>query len=473
MNRPVFLLLTLSCATLLAQPAAPAKNQTALDRYVAAPDPSYKWELANTIEGKGYKAYVIELTSQGWRNAKEVDRTVWKHWLTVIRPDTVNHSTGFLFITGGSNKNAAPKTSDIMLTQMALDTSAVIVELKQVPNQPLTFPDDGKPRTEDGIIAYTWEKFLKGGDENWPLRLPMTKSAVRAMDAVTAFGHAPNGGNFNVDKFVVSGGSKRGWTTWTTAAVDKRVVAIAPIVIDMLNMEKSFDHHYRVYGFFAPSVGDYVARGLMDWNGTKEYQELLKIEEPFEYRDRLTMPKYVMNAAGDQFFIPDSSQFYWDDLKGEKLLRYVPNADHGMGGSDAPKSLTAYFDSVIRDVERPHYAWKVQPNGDIRVTSKEEPTEVKMWMAVNPEARDFRVEKVGRIYKDTVLQPVKKGEWLAKAPAIDKGYAAYFVELTYPTGGKYPLKVTTQVKVMPDTYPAPPYKPEKPMGTPIKPITKS
>ena len=39
---------------------------------------------------------------------------------------------------------------------------------------------DGKERTEDGIIAYTWEKFLKGGDDQWPARLPMTKSAVRA-----------------------------------------------------------------------------------------------------------------------------------------------------------------------------------------------------------------------------------------------------------------------------------------------------
>ena len=78
------------------------------------------------------------------------------------------------------------------------------------------------------------------------------------------------------------------------------------------------------------------------------------------------------------------------------------------------------------------------------------------------------MEKVGRIYRETLLQPVKKGEWIAKAPTIEKGYAAYFVELTFPTGGKYPLKVTTQVKVMPDTYPSGPYKPAKPMGTPIK-----
>ena len=466
MTRRAFLLPVLSCA-LFAQPAAHVKNETALDRYVAAPDPNYKWELANTIEGKGYKAYVIELTSQKWRDEKEVDKPIWKHWLTIIRPDTVKYSTGFLFITGGGNMSPAPKTPDIMLTQTALDTSAVVAELKQIPSEPLKFADDSKPRSEDGIIAYTWEKFLKTGDENWPLRLPMTKAAVRAMDTVTAFGKATDGGAFNVDKFVVSGGSKRGWTTWTTAAVDKRVVAIAPIVIDVLNMEKSFEHHYRAYGFFAPSVGDYVARGLLDWEGTKEYKALEKIEDPYEYRDRLTMPKFIMNAAGDQFFLPDSSQFYWNGLKGEKILRYVPNADHGMGGTDVPKSLTAFFDSVLRDSKLPEYSWKIEPNGDFKVTSKKEPIEVKMWVAVNPDARDFRVEKVGRIYKETLLQPVKTNEWIAKAPVIEKGYAAYFVELTFGTGSKYPIKVTTEVKVSPDTYPSPAYRPAKPMGTPL------
>ena len=190
MKRRGFLLLLSSSCALIAQPGAPLKHETALDRYVAAPDPDYKFELANTIEGKGFKAYVIELTSQAWRSEKEVDRPVWKHWLTIIRPDTVKYSTGFLFITGGNNKGGPPKTPDIMMTQTALDTGAIVAELKQVPSEPLTFSDDGKPLTEDGIIAYTWEKFLKGGDENWPLRLPMTKSAVKAMDAITAFGKA-------------------------------------------------------------------------------------------------------------------------------------------------------------------------------------------------------------------------------------------------------------------------------------------
>src|SRR5205085_12018185 len=165
-----------------------------------------------------------------------------------------------------------------------------------------------KPRNEDDFIAYTWNKFLRAGDDKWPARLPMTKSAVRAMDAVTAFASSAAGGGNKVSRFVVSGASKRGWTTWTAAAVDTRVVAIVPAVIDLLNVEPSFIHHFRAYGAYSDAVKDYVEQGIMDWIGTPRFRALMKIEEPYEYRDRLKMPKLLLNASGDQFFLPDSSQ---------------------------------------------------------------------------------------------------------------------------------------------------------------------
>ena len=71
-------------------------------------------------------------------------------------------------------------------------------------------------------------------------------------------------------------------------------------------------------------------------------EELYSIEDPYYYLDRLTMPKYIVNGSGDQFFCPDSSQFYYDELKGEKHIRYVPNARHNLGGSDAQESMSVY-----------------------------------------------------------------------------------------------------------------------------------
>jgi len=280
---------------------APAPGtETALDRYVAAPDPSFGWKVLRELPAEGATATLLEMTSQRWLTEKEVERPLWTHWITVVRPGTVRSDVGLLYITGGSNDRKPPSSPPGWLLDAARDTGTVTAELRLVPNQPVVFTDDParKPRVEDDFIAYTWNKFLRTGDERWPARLPMTKSAVRAMDAVTAFAASPEGGGNKVGRFVVSGASKRGWTTWTTAAVDQRVIAIAPAVIDLLNVEPSFVHHYRAYGEWSNAVEDYVDHGIMDWMGTPEFRALMKIEEPYEYRDRLTLPKMLLNGTG-------------------------------------------------------------------------------------------------------------------------------------------------------------------------------
>ncbi len=458
--RPRFRLI-LAFALAAALSLAAASKETALDRYVHAADPSFKFELVKTIQGEGYKAYVLDLTSQTWKPPVEPDRTVWKHWLTIVKPDEVKYSTGFLFITGGNNNDKPREKADDLTVDIAMTTHSVAAELRMVPNQALSFPDGKKPMVEDEFIAYTWDKFLRTGNEMWPARLPMTKSAVRAMDAITAFMKTEVAGKVDVETFVVSGGSKRGWTTWTTAAVDKRVVAIPPMVIDLLNSEKSFEHHYRAYGFYSPAVKDYEDLGIMKWTGTPQYRKLMEIEEPYEYRDRLTLPKFIINAGGDQYFLPDSSRFYFDDLKGEKHLRYVPNADHSLRNSDARESLVAFYDMFLRKQARPTFTWKFENDGSIKVTSATKPAEVKLWQAVNPEARDFRLAKIGPAYKGSVLTEEKDHIYVGKPERPEKGWVAYFIELTYPSGSKYPVKFTTGVRVEPDTlpFPAPKFTP--------------
>lgn len=429
-----------------------AAAETALDRYVAEPDPHYKYEIVKTapgnFNGEAFTTYAVDLTSQEWRSPAEVNHPIWTHWLNIIKPDHVTTSTGFLYINGGSNKAGPPPAPDPMLAILATTTHTVVAELRMVPNEPLVFAGETRLRSEDAIVAYTWDKFLRGGDDYWPLRLPMTKAAVRAMDTVSAIA--------KVDKFVVAGGSKRGWTTWTTAAVDKRVIAIIPFVIDMLNIEPSFEHHFRAYGFWSPAVKDYLDLDLMDRAGTPRYEELLKIIEPYEYRDRLTMPKYIVNAAGDQFFLPDSSQFYFNNLKGEKYLRYVPNTNHSLAHSDARECAVPFYQSIVDNSPRPKFSWKFDKDGTIRVKSETKPTEVRLWQATNPKARDFRLDTIGPAYTSTIVKDRGHGIYIAKAPRPPAGYTAYFMEMTYPAGGKYPFKFTSGVRVTPDMLPSPP-----------------
>ena len=97
------------------------------------------------------------------------------------------------------------------MAQVAKKNSAVVAIIWQIPNQPLY--DD---LTEDELISFTLHNFRNDGDFTWPLLFPMVKSAVRAMDAVQEFSKETL--QHDIASFVVTGASKRGWTTWLTGA---------------------------------------------------------------------------------------------------------------------------------------------------------------------------------------------------------------------------------------------------------------
>jgi PhoPQ-activated pathogenicity-related protein len=438
-------------------------GDTALGRYVARPDPSARWALARTIPGPGWTAYVIDLTSQTWRTAAEVDRSVWKHWLTVIKPDAVKTGTALLFLDGGDNGKETPSNADARLAAIAVANGAVVAEVGQLPNQPLNFSDGGRPRWEDDLIFHTWKKCMETGDETWPARLPMVKGAVRAMDAVQAFLKAREGGAVTVGRFVVAGGSKRGGTALLAGAVDDRVAAVVSLVVDGLNLQLSLEHHHAAYGSWSPALGDYERNGITEMRGAPGYARLLQIEDPFSYRDALTFPKLIINASGDEFFPPDSSRFYFGDLPGEKLLRYVPNAKHSLAGSDAMQSLEAFFRLVAEGRPRPVIRWELSEDGSLIVHAGQDegsaprPAEASLWQATNPAARDFRLDVIGKAWTRSPVAeaPGSGGVYSARVPPPARGWTAFFMEIEYPTGGPNPLKLTTQVHITPDTLPHP------------------
>jgi len=464
MRRPapallVLVLLLAACTACAAggrpRPETP-EDATSLDRYVAAPDPAYAWEPVRDQEADGCVAHVLKLTSQSWRTPDDVDRTVWWHWLTIVEPKATSSDIALLYIHGGDNDDDPPETIRPAFARIAAATGTVVAELRMVPNQPLRFAGDPSgPRKEDRLIAYAWDRFLRSGDPVWLPRLPMTKSAVRAMDAITAYFDKRGGSGPRIGRFVVVGSSKRGWTTWTTAAVDRRVVAIVPMVIDLLNLEASFRHHFDAYGFWAPAIQSYVEMGIPDWFGSPEMRRLRQIVDPYEYRARLTMPKMIINATGDQFFVPDSSQFYFGDLQGEKHLRYVPNADHSMRKTDVDETVLAFYRAIVNGTPRPEFAWTFEPDGAIRVRTGGSlvPSEVRLWQATNPAARDFRLETLGPVWQSSVIAPRSEGDYLATVAAPASGWTAFFIELTYADSGAPALKLTTEVRILPDTLP--------------------
>lgn len=436
--------------------ASTADKPTALDAYVHSPDSHYHYELVQQAPHVGYTVSLLQMTSQKWRSAEDVNRTLWQHSMMIYRPTQVTSNTGMLLIAGGSNDDHSPD-EDAELASLAMTSHTVVSVVYDIPNQPLTFSNDPfGPRHEDELIAYTWRKYLDTGDATWLARLPMTKAAVRAMDTVTSFSATAQGGRVEVKRFVVAGASKRGWTTWTTAAVDPRVVAIVPMVIDVLNMGQQLIHQYRSYGFWSPAVADYYEMGLLDDAASPGFRTLMSVVDPYSYRHRYTMPKLIINAAAGQYFLPDSSRFYFSQLPGEKYLRYMPNANHSLKGTDVYENLTAFYLSIVDDFKRPQFTWKFENDGDIRVSTQEKPIGVKLWQATNPNQRDFRADWVGPLYKSSVLSPAKPGVYIAHVTKPEKGWTAFFIELIYPGPQKdYPFHFTTAVRIVPDTEPYP------------------
>ncbi|HRD67056.1 MAG TPA: PhoPQ-activated protein PqaA family protein [Candidatus Competibacter sp.] len=432
-------------------------TETALDRYVAKPDSNYTYRNYLTKKEAGYTAYFLEMTSQQWRSAAEVDRPLWKHEIAIVIPQLSLDSsdTAILLITGGDNIGDPLDDlgdADPIAGAAAVAAGTVLAVVRQIPNQPLYFADDPEHgRQEDEILGYSLDKALDTGDPEWAVHLAMTKAAVRAMDTVQAF--AAEKGR-TIKNFLLIGGSKRGWTTWLAAAVDKRVKAIVPASIDMLNLGQQFIHHWEAYGFFAPALRDYVEFDLPCRLQTSQGQELLQIVDPYAYRDRYTMPKLILNATGDQFFVTDSSRFYYGDLLGPKWMRYTPNTDHAQNDDALLKSLS-WIDDILDNKTSPQITWTLEDDGTLKVTPTAQPKTVRLWQATNPNARDFRLEAIGPVWTSQVLTAAADGSYIGGVQQPAKGWTAFFIEVTFPTAGVIePDQVySTGVQIIPDTLP--------------------
>jgi PhoPQ-activated pathogenicity-related protein len=255
-----------------------------------------------------------------------------------------------------------------------------------------------------------------------------------------------------IDDFVVTGYSKRGWTTWLTGAVDTRVKAIIPGVIDLLNMDESMQHHYGFYsGEFAPEVGDYQEFELIQNSFVEANQELGRIVDPYRYlyNSNLTdIPKLLLNSTGDEFFVPDSGQYYLNDLPGTAYVRYIPNTGHGLNSSAGDSTYT-FFDAYLNDRTLPEFSWTAEQDGSIRVQTVTAPTTVRLWQATNLVERDFRRGyNPGINWTSTVLTDQGGGVYIGDVAVPGTGARAFMVELTFPSAiPGVPYVFTTEVRV--------------------------
>jgi PhoPQ-activated pathogenicity-related protein len=383
MSRLLFAL----CLT-IAAPALYASGELA--KYVEAPDSSYAWrEVGSGKIGKADYGELI-LTSHTWRGV------AWKHQLVVVRPANVDPAAtqAFLFIHGGrwkpeyeSGMSRLPREARIF-EMLATRLRAPVAILRQVPFQPLF------ERREDALIAYTFDHYLNTGEEDWPLLLPMVKSAARGMDAVQEF--ASQRWQHRIESFTVAGASKRGWTSWLTAAVDPRVASVAPMVIDMLNLPAQIALQRETFGGLSEQVSDYSDIDLPERMDSERGRQLLQMVDPFSYRKVLTVPKLIMLGTNDRYWPLDALKLYWSELPEPKRVLYLPNQGHGIRDFDRILgALTALHRTSARGEPLPQVSWSFMPTRSsigLAVQTDRPVRRVIAWTAISA-TRDFRESK--------------------------------------------------------------------------------
>lgn len=420
----------------------------ALDDYIKRPQPAYGWSIKSKEERGGLTIYKLDLTSQVWRGI------TWKHRLNVIVPPAAQgkrarpgHALLGISGSGGETEHIA------VLSGLARQLGVPVAVLHDTPNQPLfkEATKNGRGLKEDALIAYTFSKFAETGDTDWLALLPMARAAVAGMDALGELSQseAANGGwGFGtLDKFVTLGGSKRGWTTWLSAVVDKRVIGIAPIVYDNLNIPQQIALHLDTWGHPSPSIHDYTDRGLMQLLESPRGKDLLAIVDPYSYADRLTVPKMAMIGTNDTYWPLEAIHIYRGRLPGDLFCHYVPNMGHKVGPSII-QAVAGFFDHVTKRIESlPVALLTVVPgkealvrigNGAARVKG------VRLWGSWI-KGRDFTKSSWTRVAAERQGDDYRAA--LPESCMKDSGRAAFIGELELRDSGGQAFTIHTPVQV--------------------------
>ncbi len=417
MNRRIFLS-TLPAIALL--PEARAADAP-LDTFFKKPEPEFRWEKREEKKVPGGTIHELFFTSQVWQERP------WTHRLQLFIPEK-NEYPDFctLLNTGGGGS----RVEELLGMAGANQLGGAFAILFHIPNQPLY------GLTEDALIVYTWQKFLETGDPSWPLHFPMAKAVLKAMDVLQAAAPA-------LRRFLITGASKRGWTTWLVGASrDRRVAGIAPMVIDILNVEKQMPHQLEMYGKPSEQVADYTSAGFEKILSTPRGKELMKLEDPYSYCSRLTLPKLLLLGTNDRYWSQDALNLYWDDLKGPKWVLYAPNSGHGLEDRGRVFATLAAFGRMLAARKRwPKLRWRYST--DMLFIDSDAPMQSARLFSCSSATTDFRDSK----WASAERAAANNRHVGAGIYPPTSGYGATFGEVTYELEKGRPFTLSTQIKI--------------------------
>jgi PhoPQ-activated pathogenicity-related protein len=467
---------------------------TALDEYVNDESDMHVFQWHKVTEyrfdNQSCTVHILNVTSHRYIDESWSNRATWWHFMGVAIPDNPTRDFAYMFIDGGGNgdppgSSGPPGPTDARVRiayEIAGMTGYFGAFILQIPNGGVRFSNDpdNMSRTEDKFIAWTWKTYIDPDDKYYKnpsilARMPMTKGCTRGLTAISEFIESETGRVVNT--FGVGGGSKRGWTAWSVAATDRRVIAVTPMVMSLLNFNDTLQAHYRNLGGWTWVFNDYwelnLTQHFHDDLVTNWDYGLWSYEDMFRYEPRLALiPKLLVSACGDEFFLLTDHPYWWNEMGGEKWLMMNQNAEHSLApwyekiGETVGSWLMLLYEEELPYVPQMVWLQGITATGAARILASTDstPDVIQGWQAHtwrNDTRKDFRLV-VGYppfihpvVWRDYPVTSLGGNLYEIVLEQDLPGFGGAFIDLIWTrfTGNR--LHLTTSVQITPDIYPFP------------------
>jgi PhoPQ-activated pathogenicity-related protein len=466
-----------------------------LEEYVQTPDDAFEYKLIKTAYTFLYTTYIFEITSQKWHpgdwewHSDEVETDgKWKHWLRIIEPrllgkytqnipffSLVKSDKALLYLLRGDAEHEdAPSGATFEEAKLALTSRSIVAEIDGIPigkvafldEQPADYGtwwcDEDNPlkkdddecellRSEDSLQARSFDLALSTGDFSWAIMAPMTKAVVRGMDVIQQFLGELYLGRQVINDFVLTGHSKRGHIVWLTAALDDRVMGVAPVSYDLLNIGEQIVLQDASWPARSEEQDPNMEFDLYTRYKTAIGVQLMADLDPYAYRDRLNIPGLILVGTGDPYSCSDAVNLYFDNMSKDTRIFYAPNKGHDIRELPAVVDATAnFYRHIINSQSLPEFTWAGLEEGSFTVTPEQQkPVAVKLWQDTNPVNRDFRQTTDNETWTSTDIEEQANGSYTGTVLPPESGFIAFYIELIYKdTAKKASYSLATPITIL-------------------------
>ncbi len=370
------------------------------------------------VEGRQVRYLAVEFPGIRWKGKR------WSHRAWIFYSEGCDSELGAV-VAGGPGPAGFKRFAVEFGARAVAETCVPVLMLFDVPNGQF-----GLEETE--LMAFSMSKALETGDLTWHLVYPMAFAYSRAMTLESPL--VPS----HPSRFVLSGGSKRGLTTWIVAAYDDRVAAIAPRSYNGANLTALLRSHYQAYGMPIGSLAVMEAYGVLDQvNRSANVDDLLEVYDPVKHFDELSIPIMVIFGTADQLSPPAVEWTYASYYHGPLWFEIVPNATHtGLHSTErAAAAWRAFLAHVTGAAELPEVNVHVSHSTGgsawvlAEVTCRCEILGVTAWTATSESLAGLVTAGWSPI-----RMTLEEGVWRASIP-VTEAYAGVFVEVRFSSGG--------------------------------------